>query len=76
MSKTASTGVESVNLNCVSGVVFGFDVFAGEQHVVVRGPAAQDSNRGAAKSRVPIQEADIVLDPAGRAPRRQCRGAG
>jgi hypothetical protein len=45
VSKSTSTGVESVNLNRVSGVVFGFDVFAGKQRAVVGRAAAHDANR-------------------------------
>jgi hypothetical protein len=45
VSEPADPRVEGIDLDGVSGVVFGFDVFACKQRAVVRRAAAHNANR-------------------------------
>jgi hypothetical protein len=45
VSASADPRVENIDLDDVSGVVLGLDVFAGKQRAVVRRTAAHNANR-------------------------------
>jgi len=76
MPASGCSRVEGVNLDGVAVIVFCLDALVQKERAVVSCPTAEYAKRRDSEARMAVQQPDIVLDPAARAPRRRRRRRG
>jgi hypothetical protein len=76
VAEAAASCIEDLDLERVARIVRGFDVFAREHHVVIRGLSSEQANRGVAQAGMLVQQVKVILDLSDLAPRRIRRGRG